>query len=154
MSREYAPPFATLASVQNAGGAYTRDATISLAITPSLSIKHDSIVICRWGVEAKRKASPNARRRDPPNASSRLTSVEGRESRVLHFNGRQPNGLNKNNISVIPLRNKSSSGGGGGGLMRGIKIPQQDFALKMPGGAYARGGAYLQDTTVLAFSTG
>ena len=38
--------------------------------------------------------------------------------------------------------------------MRGIKIPQQDFALKMPGGgggggAYARGGAYLRDTTVL-----
>ena len=24
--------------------------------------------------------------------------------------------------------------------MHGIKIPQQDFALKMPGGAYARGG--------------
>ena len=39
VSRKYAPPFATLASVQNAGGAYTRDATISLAITPSLSIR-------------------------------------------------------------------------------------------------------------------
>ena len=49
---------------------------------------------------------------------------------------------------MIRLRNKSS-GGGGGGLMRGIKIPQQDFELKMPGGAYARGGAYLRDTTVL-----
>jgi len=37
VSRKYAPPFATLALVQNAGGgAYTRDATISLAITPSL----------------------------------------------------------------------------------------------------------------------
>ena len=34
VSRKYAPPFATLASVQNAGGAYTRDATISLVITP------------------------------------------------------------------------------------------------------------------------
>ena len=36
--------------------------------------------------------------------------------------------------------------------MHGIKIPQQDFALKMPGGAYARGGGgggvYLWDTTV------
>ena len=31
-------------------------------------------------------------------------------------------------------------GGGGGELMRGIKIPQQDFALKMPGGLCARGG--------------
>ena len=33
--------------------------------------------------------------------------------------------------------------------MRTIKIPQQDFALKTQGGgAYARGGAYLRDTTV------
>ena len=40
---------------------------------------------------------------------------------------------------------------GGGGLMRGIKIPPHDFALKMQGGggAYAQGGAYLRDTTVL-----
>ena len=29
------PPFATLALVQSAGGAYTRDATFSLAIMPS-----------------------------------------------------------------------------------------------------------------------
>ena len=34
--------------------------------------------------------------------------------------------------------------------MRGIKIPLQDFALKMQGEAYARGGAYLRDTTVMA----
>ena len=55
-------------------------------------------------------------------------------------------------ISVIRLQDKSSSGGGGGGgLMRGIKIPQQDFALKMLGGLMREGGgrAYLQDTTVL-----
>ena len=32
--------------------------------------------------------------------------------------------------------------------MRGIKIPQQDFAR----GAYARGGAYLRDTTVCYWS--
>ena len=31
--------------------------------------------------------------------------------------------------------------------MRGIKIPPQDFALKMQGGLCAR-GAYLRDTTV------
>ena len=57
-------PFATLASVQNAGGAYTRDATISLAITPSLSIKHDSIVICRWGAQgvAEREAERSSQR--------------------------------------------------------------------------------------------
>ena len=42
-----------------------------------------------------------------------------------------------------------------GGLMRGIKIPPQDFPLKMQGGAYARGGAYLRDTTVVcSTSTG
>ena len=38
VSRKYAPPFATLALVQSAGGAYTRDATFSLAITPSLPV--------------------------------------------------------------------------------------------------------------------
>ena len=37
--------------------------------------------------------------------------------------------------------------------MRGIKIPQQVFALKMPGGLMREGGggggaAYLRDTTV------
>ena len=38
--------------------------------------------------------------------------------------------------------------------MRGIKMPQQDFALKTQGGggggggAYARGGVYLRDTMV------
>ena len=49
---------------------------------------------------------------------------------------------------MIQLWDKSSSGGGG--VMHGIKIPQQDFVLKMTGGAYARGGggAYLRDTTV------
>ena len=35
--------------------------------------------------------------------------------------------------------------------MRGIKIPLQDFALKMQGGLCAR-GAYLRDTTVIKFS--
>ena len=39
----------------------------------------------------------------------------------------------------------------GGGLMGGIKVPWQDFALKMQGGgrAYAQGGVYLWDTTVI-----
>ena len=40
--------------------------------------------------------------------------------------------------------------------MRGIKIPQQDFELKMPGGLMREGGgggggAYLRDTTVLTY---
>ena len=39
------PPFCNLSlSKKRRGGAYTRDATISLAITPSLLIKHDLIV--------------------------------------------------------------------------------------------------------------
>ena len=60
--------------------------------------------------------------------------------RSRYFNGRQPSGLN--NISTA--EGEGGGGGGGGGLMHGIKIPQQDFALKMQG----RGGAYLRDTTV------
>ena len=51
-----------------------------------------------------------------------------------HFNGRQPSGLNR-------LRDESSAGGW---LMRGIKIPQQDFVLKMQGGSLCARG----DTTV------
>ena len=87
-----------------------RDATISLAIMPSLPVKRDHIVCGGWG--------PSARRRDASDASGRLTSfnVEGRGSRTLprsswrvlvdagplrpvrvrgrHLNGRQPSGLN------------------------------------------------------------
>ena len=49
------PPFCNLSLiVENAGGAYTRDATISLAIRPSLPVKLDLIV---GGVEAKHEAS-------------------------------------------------------------------------------------------------
>ena len=51
VSRKYAPTFATLALVQNAGGAYTRDATIFLAITPSLLV----IVGGGWGPSAGRR---------------------------------------------------------------------------------------------------
>ena len=35
--------------------------------------------------------------------------------------------------------------------MCGMKIPPQDFALKMQGGLMREGGAYLRDTTVLGF---
>ena len=43
VSCKYAPPFATLALVQSAGGAYGRDATFSLAITPSLPVLRPQI---------------------------------------------------------------------------------------------------------------
>ena len=49
VSHKYALSFATLASVQNPGGTFARDATISLAITPSLPVKHDLIVGGGWG---------------------------------------------------------------------------------------------------------
>ena len=51
--------------------------TISLAIMPSIPVKHDLIV--GGGLGAKREASPSARQRDAPDATSRLTSfsVEG-----------------------------------------------------------------------------
>ena len=44
---KYAPPFATLALVLNAGD--TQDASISLAIMPSLPVKHGLIVNEGWG---------------------------------------------------------------------------------------------------------
>ena len=74
VSRQYAPPFATLASVQNAGGAYARDAMIFLVITPSLPVpvNHDLIVGGRWG--------PSGRRRDAADATGRLTSFRGKEA--------------------------------------------------------------------------
>ena len=51
----------------------------------------------------------------------RAVHVHGR-----HFNGRQPSGLNKSNLNI--------STAASGGFMCGIKIPQQEFALKMQGG--------------------
>ena len=48
---------------------------------------------------------------------------------------------------AFQLRDESFSGGGGGGRAYTWNIPQQDFALKMQEGLYARGG-YLRDTTV------
>ena len=62
--------------------------TTSVVIMPSLLIN------CRWGVEAKREASPSMRWRDAPDASlMRVVLV-----RSTHFNGRQPSGLNINNL--------------------------------------------------------
>ena len=58
--------------------------------------------------------------------------------RSRHFNGRQPNGLNKN-ISVIRLRDKSSSEGEGGAYARD-KNTSAGLCAKNAGGAYARGG--------------
>ena len=52
MSHKYAPPFATLALAQNAGGA---DVTISLAIMPSIPVKHDLIVGGGWGPSERRR---------------------------------------------------------------------------------------------------
>ena len=63
--------------------------------------------------------------------------------RSRHFNGRQPSGLGKYtqyfDCGMSLLR---GGGGGGGGLMRGIKIPQYEFVLKIQGGLCARGSVF------------
>ena len=52
VSRKYVPPFGSLSLSTKRRGACARDATISLAISPSFPIKHDSIV-CRWRPSAR-----------------------------------------------------------------------------------------------------
>ena len=74
MSHKYTPPFGNLSlstKRRGGGGAYTQDATISLAIMPSLPGMKSLSVGGGWG--------PSARQRNAPNASRRLTSfsVEG-----------------------------------------------------------------------------
>ena len=59
--------------------------------------------------------------------------------RSRHFNGRQPSGVGKY-INISTAGCVFLGGGGGGGLMRGIKIPQYEFALKMQGGLMREGG--------------
>ena len=49
VSHKYAPPFCSLSLITKRRWAYTRDATISLAITPSLPLKRDHIVCGEWG---------------------------------------------------------------------------------------------------------
>ena len=49
----------------------------------------------------------------------------------------------KSAVFILSSTSPTLPGGGGGGeLMRGIKIPLQDFALKMQGGLCARGGIF------------
>ena len=124
------PPFCNLSlNTKHGGGLYAGCDNFSYDYALP-SNKANSIVICRWGVEAKREASPNARRRDAPDASGRLTSfsVEGRESRALprsSWHVHRWRGLSVfavdtltvdsqvakiEIISIIRLRNKSSSG--------------------------------------------
>ena len=160
MSHKYAPPFATLALVQNVGGAYTRDATFSLAITPSLpGMKSLSVGEGGGGggggVGTKRGTSPSPRRRDAHDTSGRLTSlrVEERGSRTLPRSSwrvhrwcrRSVFAVDTSTVDSRVALNISSVGWvrvffWGGGLMRGIKIPQQDFALKTQGGLMREGG--------------
>ena len=53
------PPFCNLSlSTKRRGGAYTRDATIFLMITPSLPVKHDLIVGGGWSQVQDREMLP------------------------------------------------------------------------------------------------
>ena len=85
MSHKYAPPFATLALVQSTGGAYTRDATFSLAITPPLDREMFSSSVIDNTVLLYYVSIIDARWRDATDASGRLASfrVERRGSRAL-----------------------------------------------------------------------
>ena len=67
------PPFCNLSLSRKRRGAYTRDATISFAIRPSLPVKLDLIV---GEVEAKHEVSLSARRRDVPDTTGRLTNFD------------------------------------------------------------------------------
>ena len=108
MSYKYAPPFATLALEQNAGGAYTRDVTFSFAIMPSLDremfsgsvdagfvlalpfhhrdLEPDCVGVSTRVGRGRGVTERKARGRiDATEASGRLASfgVKGRGSRVL-----------------------------------------------------------------------
>ena len=78
VSHKYAPLFCNLSlSTKLRGWAYTRDATISLVITPSLSVEWS--VTSFWG----RWAGPSVRQRDAPDASGRLwwaSALSGEEA--------------------------------------------------------------------------
>jgi len=52
VSRIYAPPFATLALVENVGGAYMRDLTFYLANTPPLLVPRLDVHILQTYTEA------------------------------------------------------------------------------------------------------
>ena len=56
VSRKYVPPFATIALVQTAGGAYTWDVTFWVQ---NNWVKHDLIVGGGWGPSAKRRDVPD-----------------------------------------------------------------------------------------------
>ena len=165
VSRKYAPPFATLASVQNAGGACTRDATISLAITPPPpppppSGTDKAWPHCRWGW------GPSTRQKDAPDATGRLKSfnVEGRGSRALprsswrvhRWCGRFAFAIDTSTVdSRVAWVNTLNISTAGwvffGGAYARDKNTSVRVCAKNAGGAYARGGAYLRDTTVYIY---
>ena len=73
---------------------------------------------------------------------------------VRQFNSRQPSGLNK---LAIELSGSMDAGfilalPFPGGLMGGIKIPPQDFALKMQGELMHEGGMFAGHYGIYLFS--
>ena len=151
------PPFCNLSlSTKCRGGLYVGCDNFSCdyALPSGKAWSH-----CLWW-------GPSTRRRDAPDASSRLTSfsVEGRGSRALprsswrvhrwcgrrvvrvrgrHFNSRQPSGFSTVGWVFFWV-------GGGGGLCAGYTSAR--LCSKNAVWAYAQGGAYLWDTTVHLWS--
>ena len=80
VSRKYAPPFATLALVQNAGGLIRSMQHFLSQLRPPFRLSK-AWPHCRWGVH------PSTRRRDAPDASSRLwraSALSGEEAGHFH----------------------------------------------------------------------
>ena len=79
------PPFATLGIVQNARGAYTRDATISLAITPSLPVllKHNLIVGGGWGLSVRHRRARGREMLLTLQVGYRASALRGKEAELL-----------------------------------------------------------------------
>ena len=154
VSCKYALHFGTLASVQNPGEAYTRDATISLAITPSLPVNHDLIVDggdqAQGGEMLPTLAVGSWALALRGEEVGRFQEVAGMS--IVDAGARRSvfavDTLTVDSRVAFQLRDESSSGGGRAYTWN---IPQQDFALKMQEGLYAWGG-YLRDTTVHLWS--
>ena len=83
----------------------------------------------------------------PPPTNDNGDMLYRKEGSGRHFSGRQPGGLNKNNLSIFRLQDKSSSRGG---AMRGIKNTSARVCAKNAGG----GGGLMHEGGIFAENYG